>query len=235
MVGALAVVILFIWGIEFTDFPHFLLGGPATPLNWREAIIESIFTITLCYVAVKYIHEYEKKWMNTLKEMERLAITDDLTGSLNRREFIARTTREFSRAARSARPFILILIDFDNFKGVNDTFGHLAGDAILRGFIGTVSRLVRQQDIVGRLGGDEFGITLVDANKEDATVISERIISEWAKVDVKSDDGQLIKISVSMGITSWETKDQTLTDLISRADKLLYQAKHKGRNRIEIG
>ena len=129
----------------------------------------------------------------------------------------------------------MILIDFDNFKEVNDRYGHLCGDKVLTGFIDTVKQHIRQHDLVGRLGGDEFGIVLTGASRSDEVAIRHRIIEEWNKTEIDSDDGQVIRASVSMGVTAWDDKDDRLEEVIRRADMLLYRAKGMGRNRVEVG
>ncbi len=232
---AFALVVIFIWGNEIADLPHLLLGAPQTPVNWQESIIETFFALIFGGIAYRFIHMYEARWKESLGRLEKLATFDDLTGVLNRREFLSRAGQEFSRAGRTAVPFILILMDFDNFKKVNDQYGHLVGDKVLKGFIDTVGRHIRKQDMVGRLGGDEFGVVLTAAGTEDASLIGQRIMREWMESPILSDDGRKVQASVSMGITEWRMEDGSPEDVIRRADELLYLAKDNGRNRIETG
>ena len=229
------VFLLLDWGNEVFDLPHLLLGAPSTPINWRESLIETIFLIILGVVSYRIIVNYEKKLLDSLNELQRIAAIDALTGILNRREFIERAIVELSRSIRTGAPLIMILIDFDDFKEVNDRYGHLCGDKVLTGFAAAVKRQVRQHDLVGRLGGDEFAIVLTGASWEDAVATMHRIQNEWSKAEVFSDERQKIETSVSMGGTIWNEKDTVIEDVIRRADKLLYQAKNMGGNRIEAG
>lgn len=229
------VVLLFIWGNEVLDFPHFFFGAPITPVNWQESIIETVFAGIFGVLAYRFIVIYEKRWQASLHDLQRLATLDVLTDVLNRRAFFEQASYEFSRSKRSGYPFTMVMIDFDNFKGINDRFGHLCGDKVLIGFVNAVKRHIRQHDLVGRLGGDEFGVILVDVNSGDADLIQHRILEEWNKTDIQSDEGQRIFASVSMGVTIWNPSDTLLEDVVRRADKLLYHAKALGRNRIEAG
>lgn len=232
---AFFMVLLFIWGNEILDFPHLFLGAPTTPINWRESIIETVFAGIFGVVAYRFILFYQKKWLASLDDLQRLATLDTLTNALNRRAFFEQAAYEFSRSKRSGHPFTLAMIDFDDFKGINDRFGHLCGDKVLISFVNAAKHHIRQHDLLGRLGGDEFGIILVDINNGDADLIQDRILEEWNRTEIQSDEGRKIFASVSMGVTDWNQTDTLLEDVIRRADKLLYHAKALGRNRIEAG
>lgn len=229
------ILLLFIWGNEVLDLPYLLLGAPQTPVNWRESLIESVFASVLGFVSYKIILKHEKRWLDAVKQLRQVASHDGLTGVMNRREFIERASMEFSRSARSGNPFIMVMIDFDNFKEVNDRYGHLCGDKVLTSFVAVARQHIRPHDLMGRLGGDEFGLVLTDANWEDAVATMRRIQTEWNGTEVLSDECQTMQASVSMGGAVWNDKDATIEDVIRRADRLLYQAKSMGRNRIEVG
>ena len=228
------VGIFFVWGNEVWDLPHLLLNAPGTPVNVPESVFETIFFTLFGSIVYHLIVSYEKKWKNALVEMQELATFDPLTGVLNRRIFTERALAEFSRSVRSGIPFILTIIDIDNFKGVNDRYGHLCGDKVLVGFVDAIKRHVRPHDLVGRLGGDEFWVLLVDANG-DGNSLQQRVLEDWNNVQILSDDGQQITTGISMGGTAWKAADAYLEDVIRRADKLLYQAKNSGRNCIVTG
>jgi diguanylate cyclase (GGDEF)-like protein len=232
---AFFVVILFIWGNEVFDFPHTLLRAPKTPVNWQESIIETVFAALFAAMSYFFVNRYQKRWLSTLDELRTLAALDPLTGILNRREFYERASAEFSRSVRSGVPFTLILIDVDNFKEVNDRYGHPCGDRVLIALVDTIKWNIRPHDLVSRLGGDEFGVLLVDANGDSTNLLQRRILDEWNKAGTLSDDGQQITASISMGVTSWDAANASFEDVVRRADKLLYQAKDTGRNRIVAG
>ena len=234
LVAAFVAVILFVWGSEVMDFPHYLLGGPATPINWRESITESVFAIIAWMVSWRYIAHYEDQWYRSLRELEHIASFDDLTGVLNRREFMARATDEFERARRFNRPLTFVMADLDHFKETNDAHGHSAGDKVLRRFAQVASGAIRQQDIFGRLGGDEFGIVFVEADKGKAAAVCKRILNGWHKSALRADDGKPITTGLSFGVCSRSKKYNALDDLIRAADATLYNAKRKGGDRVEI-
>ena len=157
---------------------------------------------------------------NLRQELNRLSITDALTGLYNQRHFYARLKEEVMRAKRQQHPLSLILLDLDNFKAYNDTYGHLAGDDILRKVGQLISESIREGVDTGyRYGGDEFGIILIDANLAIAKVIGNRIEASMKQVNIKA----------SMGFTIF-SKGMTYKDFVSKADKDLYTAKMKRKN-----
>lgn len=158
---------------------------------------------------------------NLRQELNRLSITDALTDLFNQRHFYIRLKEEVTRANRQQHPLALILLDLDNFKAYNDTYGHLAGDEILR----TVGELVNKSIRVGvdsgyRYGGDEFAVILIDANVAIAKVIGNRIEASLMKK---------VNIRASMGLTIF-SKGMTYKDFVLEADKNLYGAKLKRKN-----
>ena len=167
----------------------------------------------------------ERKQM--AEEMCRLARTDSLTGLWNRGYFMEVAGREVSRCLRSGASLSLLIVDVDYFKAVNDTYGHDTGDRVLVALAGTLVRSVREVDVVGRLGGEEFVVLLPDAGKEEAFAVSERMAGA-----VRADGGE-VPITVSIGLTSLNTGD-TLDALLKFADIALYAAKKNGRDRVEI-
>ena len=232
LAGYIAVVV-FIWLIEFLDLPHRLMGAESTPLSLEKAFLETIFIVMIWAFSWRVINYYEGEWSKATAELQKLASTDSLTGALSRREFLSRAEEEFSRAKRFERPFTCGIIDLDAFKSINDNFGHLIGDKVLAVFAQVALNNIRQQDFIGRLGGDEFGIVFVEAEREDAQSIVQRIHEQWDKANLLSDDGTKMTISFSAGISSTHNKDDELTDCIRRTDKALYEAKQQGKNRIE--
>lgn len=166
-------------------------------------------------------------------EVQKLAITDSITGLLNRRGFIDLGRREVERARRFMRPLSAILFDIDKFKTVNDTFGHSSGDALLRTVAERVKTNIREVDIMGRYGGDEFAILLPETDLFVATNVAERLrlcVSDTGM----SLDNQVLKVTISLGVARLTPDITGLPALMDRADTAMYAAKNAGRNRVEI-
>ncbi len=163
-----------------------------------------------------------------LTTIEHLASHDELTGIYSRRFFLDALRREQARCEREYQPFCLALLDLDLFKNVNDRYGHLVGDDVLRTFAECVQQEVRQVDYFARYGGEEFSLLLVDADMALASAIMERIRS---RIEAQAFPQVEMAITASIGITQYQPGD-TLNDLIGRADRALYAAKDGGRNCI---
>jgi len=176
-----------------------------------------------------------------LKEIEgmkedalRLSYTDDLTGIYNHRFFVEQLTLEMERQKRYSTPLSLLMIDIDYFKNYNDTNGHLAGDRVLKAVSILIQRGVRQTDIVARYGGEEFSAILINAGREKALEIAERVRRNVAETRFPNESAQPNKhLTVSVGVATFSSSVSSLTDLIREADHALYRAKKRGRNRIE--
>lgn len=168
------------------------------------------------------------------EEAERLAFTDYLTGLYNRRAFISMLKMELDRAKRKQESISLILLDVDNFKLINDTYGHLAGDAVLQEISKVVNENLRRYDFVGRYGGEEFIICLPDTTGDKALVIAERIRRMIASEEIPIPESEAIaQVTVSMGISPLGPEEPRNLDLlIKNADIVLYEAKKLGRNRV---
>ncbi len=163
--------------------------------------------------------------------LERLATTDPLTGLLNRRAYLETTEREVRRAHRYGQSLSMLMLDVDHFKKINDYHGHPAGDEVLRQIARTCCRHLRDEDITGRLGGEEFAITLIQAPLRSARVVAERLRQAIENLEI-THEGQRIKVTTSIGVTEYGPATGETGRLIARADELLYQAKAAGRNRI---
>jgi diguanylate cyclase (GGDEF)-like protein len=161
------------------------------------------------------------------------AITDPLTGQLNRRQFLALGQREIERYHRYGHELALILFDIDHLKEINDAFGHATGDQVIRTVAERCHAALRQVDILGRLGGDEFAVILPELENAAEKAIAERIRHIISDVPVATDAGPL-SVSVSLGITRISQAASDLNGLLSLADKALYRAKNAGRNNIEV-
>ena len=165
------------------------------------------------------------------REMRLLANIDSLTGAKNRRSFFASGNQELARSKRYKRPLSILMMDIDRFKIVNDDFGHAAGDAVLKNLVNACREMLRQQDILGRLGGEEFGIILPEISINTAYSIAERLRLQLMKLETVSED-KIIRFTVSIGLGKCEKDTPTLEDALGQADRALYKAKQEGRNRV---
>ncbi|HSL56261.1 MAG TPA: diguanylate cyclase [Acidimicrobiales bacterium] len=163
-------------------------------------------------------------------ELHRLADTDDLTGALSRRRFLALASEEIVRSARHRRDLSLLMLDLDHFKRVNDTHGHATGDRVLRAFAVACGEVLRTTDRFARLGGEEFAVLLPETDAEGAVQLAERLRGATAELRVET-AGPPVQLTVSVGVACWKP-DDTLDGLLRRADQRLYRAKAAGRDRV---
>ena len=171
---------------------------------------------------------------NLKEELRKQAITDSLTGLYNRRFFLETAKQSFSESKRHSNPFSLIIIDIDLFKKVNDTFGHATGDAVIT-FIGEcISKLLRNEDVLARVGGEEFAILLPHTAIDIAHSLAENIRSSISKQAISGKWEGKIHPKISLGVTSCKAEDTEFDAMYLRADSALYEAKHKGRNRVFV-
>jgi two-component system, sensor histidine kinase LadS len=167
-----------------------------------------------------------------LTDAERRAQTDPLTGVLNRRSLIERLEAACLRARARGLPIALLFIDLDHFKQINDSFGHQAGDACLRAVIEPIHAELRQSDVVGRYGGEEFVVILSSADAAAATPIAQRILERVAGVRVEG-FGLPIRLTCSIGVAASDTLGVWGEHLIAQADAAVYVAKRRGRNQVQ--
>jgi diguanylate cyclase (GGDEF)-like protein/PAS domain S-box-containing protein len=172
----------------------------------------------------------ERKSME--ETLRRLATTDALTGVRNRGEFMRCLEAEIERARRYRRPLSLVLADLDNFKRINDRFGHSGGDEALRAFTASCMGLVRQQDVVGRLGGEEFGILMPETDGESALRLAERLRSKVEQLHIEMPGAGTLQMTSSFGVGTLGADGDDAQALLARSDAALYQAKREGRNRV---
>ncbi len=176
--------------------------------------------------AIAAAQESERKMAGLLErigELERLAITDELTGLLNRRGFQSELKRALSSASRYGEQGVLIYIDLDGFKPINDTYGHAAGDEVLRRVAGLLRDNIRDTDYVGRMGGDEFAILLTRTTWEDGLSRTEAM-DRLLNAACSSWRGRVIRIGASLGLQAYGSMDDG-KELLGRADAAMYQTK----------
>jgi len=161
-----------------------------------------------------------------------LANTDALTGALSRRNFLALAEQELARASRYQLPLMVLMLDLDHFKQINDHYGHAAGDAVLQGFVKTVAAVLRESDLIGRLGGEEFAVLLPSTSADGGTALAQRII-ESVRANPVEYAGEQIRFTVSIG-GGCRGSETSFPALLSQADTALYRAKGAGRDRLEL-
>lgn len=162
------------------------------------------------------------------------SVTDALTGLKNVRYFKERINEEMKRARRGGNHFSLLIMDIDHFKRVNDKHGHPAGDKILHFLAGILASKVRTQDVVARVGGEEFAVMLPDTPPEKAMELAQRLRKAVEKSHFKVSETQVLRVTISVGLASAVASRATKAEgYYASADRALFQAKHHGRNRVE--
>lgn len=173
-----------------------------------------------------------KKQLET--ELQRLATTDALTQSSNRRHFFECANLEFEKARLQGTPLTFLLLDIDDFKVINDTYGHPEGDLVLQRIAESGRAVLRRGDLFGRIGGEEFAAIFPGCAPDMAMQVAERLQREIQRLSFNH-EGQTFGITVSQGLTSLTDDDQTLDSLFARADAAMYEAKRQGKNRVVSG
>jgi diguanylate cyclase (GGDEF)-like protein len=165
------------------------------------------------------------------KELRQLATTDGLTGALNRSAFLAAGERAMERARQFDHSLVVLMLDVDHFKAVNDRYGHAGGDLALRHLVATLRSGIRDSDLLGRLGGEEFGIVLPAASPAVAGELAERLRTR-VEASRPPFGERVIEMTISVGLSMRLDADRSIEQIIARADAALYQAKDDGRNRL---
>ncbi|WP_321492003.1 GGDEF domain-containing protein [uncultured Desulfobacter sp.] len=201
-------------------------------LDTTKAIIQSGSRLQ---TRMKVSSQDLKQLHKDLEVSQQEARTDSLTGLTNRRGLEKRLEIERIRARQNNAPFSVIMLDIDHFKAVNDTFGHLVGDSLLKGFAAVLSSQVRRNDLAARYGGEEFLIILPETNLEGAYAVADKIRTILCKKEwtIKESGKSIGSIKASMGISQYKL-GETGNQVIQRADEAMYHAKNTGRDRIVI-
>lgn len=214
------------WLIPGVAMPPWLL-----PLAVTALAISGLGGLTAHHVSLRRtVGRKTAELKASLEELERIARTDSLTGVHNRGSFNERLEQELERAKRYLRPLSLILLDLDRFKHINDSYGHLAGDEALKYFASTTAAHLRSNDLLARIGGDEFGIILPETLSDEATRIVERVQDELHHAPVEH-DGHTIRLSYSAGISEYRGEG-TADELLKQVDDALYRSKAQGRSQV---
>lgn len=204
-------------------------------LSWKKHVLWVMLialgvTMTAVAAAVRSVRLLDSLALRS-SELLHLATTDVLTGVSNRRHFVDILEQEFARARRYDLPLAILSFDLDFFKRINDGYGHAVGDQALISFAQVAQRGLREMDLLGRLGGEEFAILLPNTLATDALAVAERVREGVAEISIPTDNGTL-KFTTSVGVTEMQSIDSSIDDLLRRADNALYEAKAAGRNRV---
>ena len=209
-------------GIGMTSNTWVLVSARVIDFNYEIAI----------YMAFQDITERKQKEIRLYDQATR----DPLTGCYNRRSFDEMVGKEVYKARRTKKPFCVFMIDADHFKKVNDTYGHAAGDRVLKSLASCCRRTLRESDVISRFGGEEFVIFMPDTRIEMAFKVCDRLRLNIADILVKGDNGEDIRFTVSIGLVeSTQDDDLNMENLLKITDDALYIAKKSGRNRVIIG
>lgn len=165
------------------------------------------------------------------KKAETLALTDELTQLPNRRAFYQMAECQHSQAVRYCHSYCVMMFDIDNFKSINDTFGHAAGDKVLCSLADLVRKIIRKSDVIGRIGGEEFAMMLPETEIEEAKDMAERLRAHVEQCQVKFEQ-QTIRFTLSIGVAQQPDYKQSFDSILAQADTVLYQAKASGRNKV---
>jgi diguanylate cyclase (GGDEF)-like protein/PAS domain S-box-containing protein len=170
----------------------------------------------------------------TLEELERRAHTDSLTDLANRGRFFELAEVELARSQRYGNPYAVLLLDIDHFKAINDEHGHKSGDSVLQILASIMRRTLREVDIIGRIGGEEFAILLPETGMETAPEVAERLRKTVADAEIPTGNQTSLHITVSIGVALPAEDSHQIDNVLRRADSALYEAKNRGRNRVCI-
>jgi len=168
-----------------------------------------------------------------MEKLQKLAITDGLTKLYNSRSFYTQLELEVDRFNRYKHPLALLLLDIDNFKEYNDSYGHLEGDKVLVRFSQIIKSCLRANDSAYRYGGEEFTVILPETNGDEAKTVAQRIRASLEAEKYKPVPGKVARITISIGVTQCYPKEE-LSTFIRRADKAMYLSKENGRNRVSV-
>lgn len=253
--------LMVIFAISVTAFAlaslAFILGSPWNHMWWLAHAIFAAGFFLLSYGVVQAFHttqsfstiysqeemmarlaEETQRTESALRELQRtnqtleqLAATDPLTGAENRRRFMEHVEAQIHRVKRGGAPFSVLALDLDNFKSINDRYGHQVGDDILKAFVKKCVAAVRPFDSVARVGGEEFMVLLPETTLESASIIAERVRNAVASTPFESGT-QRLAVTVSIGASQSGLDGDTIDEILRVADERLYSAKHQGRNRV---
>ncbi|NSW54241.1 MAG: GGDEF domain-containing protein [Anaerolineae bacterium] len=205
--------------------------GGLNPVARQMGLLIPLFSGTpVLYVLINLLFKLDE----ARQDLERLAVTDELTEAYNRRYLQLQMEKEIERCRRYGHAFSLVMIDCDNFKQLNDTRGHPAGDAFLQHLSQVVHARIRKTDVFARIGGDEFVLLLPNTNAVQAEALAEDLHRILCQLKQENSHAGDCPVTVSMGVTTWNPLVGRPDELMATLDEALYQAKHAGKNQVAI-
>lgn len=190
------------------------------------------FSILGFLVAVQ-LERYNKENIEQSKKLERLALVDELTDTFNRRAFFKIGHKLLKQAVREGKVISIIMMDIDHFKKVNDTYGHKTGDIVLKEFVNAIKQIIRENDFLARIGGEEFVLLLYDVNLKETDTLINKILNRIRTLQIPLENGKNLQITASMGVYTFKPEEKSeIQQALINADKALYVAKKTGRNRV---
>ncbi|MDY7576577.1 diguanylate cyclase [Actimicrobium sp. CCI2.3] len=219
------------------DLPFIVVVGEADSdwqASWRRrALGEMVALLLLCTMAILMLR---KHWalLRHQQMLSKMANTDTLAGVANRRHFMSRFSVELKHAQRHGSGLAVLMLDIDHFKQINDTYGHAMGDQAILSCVQACQTVLRDIDFLSRFGGDEFAILLSDTGIDGAQVAAERLRQAILHCRIASNAGELVTMTVSIGLAMLDAGTQDVEAALAKADAALYRAKSRGRNCIEF-
>ena len=200
------------------------------------SLAKMLFYSTIVFVVLFimfFVYSFRSESLNLQEELAHLANRDFLTNLYNRRYFSELVHKMIRVAKKEKKPLTIIMLDIDKFKKVNDTYGHAIGDDVIKALAHTLQENTREEDIVARIGGEEFTIALPNTDKHTASHMAQNIRKVVEQQQIQLDNNDTISFTISIGIDSLQhNKDKSLSDILTRADFALYEAKRTGRNKV---
>lgn len=228
-ITALLTLFSSMWMLLATSLGYLQLDASFDGPYALESFRLGVTLIALAPLTVASVMEARNE---LLRQLQHTAMHDQLTKVLNRSGFIERAALLFKQIGKTGNPVTALMIDIDYFKKVNDTYGHAVGDMVLAGFAGVAMRCLRETDILGRFGGEEFAVLLPDCNQEVARVVAQRICDAFANHTFTLEDGAQLKVTVSVGMAYSPEVPLSLETILLAADNELLSAKKSGRNQV---
>ncbi len=222
---------------KISGLPFVIIVGEADKdwlKEWKEKTFATVVVIVIFLVLSILILRNHWKQLKLRQKLDYHANTDVLTGISNRRNFMHQANQELKRVKRHQTQMALLLLDIDRFKLINDNYGHATGDRALVAFAGACKKSIRDIDILGRLGGDEFTILLLNTEIEEARIVTERIRLSIELCEFLNDKEESVSMTSSIGVAMIDSKTSSLEDMLDMADSALYVSKEKGRNNVEF-
>jgi diguanylate cyclase (GGDEF)-like protein len=218
----------------FVSVPIVFLSGEQDLDKQFEAINLGVDDFLTKPIQPQHLILSAKSRIERYRMLRSYMVRDSLTGLLNHTKTKEQLDIEFTRAVRHNRPMAFVMVDLDHFKSVNDTYGHPTGDRVIKSLSRLLRQRLRQSDLVGRFGGEEFAVILTETDSATAVNLMDEIREAFARIRQQSDDKEF-SVTFSCGIATYPGTVNSASELNSLADKALYEAKHGGRNRVVLG